>query len=85
MGLCGIVAARETGAIVTAEEHNIFGGLGSAVAEVIVEEAPVAMERVGTHDTFAEFGTYDALLEKYGLGVFHFVDAVKKVMKRKGN
>ena len=76
-------AAAETGAIVTAEEHNMYGGLGSAVAEVIVEEAPVPMERVAIQDTFAESGTYDGLLEKYGLGVSHVVAAAKKVFKRK--
>jgi transketolase len=76
-------AADETGAIVTAEEHNIYGGLGSAVAEVLVEEIPVPMERVGINDTFAESGTYDELLEKYGLGVSHIARAVRKVMNRK--
>lgn len=75
--------ATETGAIVTAEEHNIYGGLGSAVAEVLVEEVPVPMERVGINDTFTESGTYDELLEKYGLGVSHIVKAVRKVMNRK--
>lgn len=75
--------ATETGAIVTAEEHNIYGGLGSGVAEVLVEEVPVPMERVGINDTFAESGTYDELLEKYGLGVSHIVKAVRKVMNRK--
>ena len=76
-------AAAETGAIVTAEEHNMYGGLGGAVAEVIVEEVPVPMERVAIQDTFAESGTYDGLLEKYGLGVSHVVEAAKKVLKRK--
>ena len=78
-----VQAARETGAIVAAEEHNIYGGLGSAVAEVLVEEWPVPMERVGIQDVFAESGTYDGLLEKYGLGVGHIVDTVKRVMGRK--
>jgi transketolase len=76
-------AARETGAVVTAEEHNIYGGLGSAVAEVLVEEWPVPMERVGFQDVFAESGTYDDLLEKYGLGVSHIMDKVRKVISRK--
>lgn len=76
-------AAMETGAIVTAEEHNIYGGLGSAVAEVLVEEAPVPMERVGINDTFAESGTYEELLERYGLGISHIMEAVRKVMNRK--
>ena len=77
-------AARETGAIVTAEEHNIYGGLGSAVAEVLVEEFPVPMERVGIQDVFAESGTYDGLLEKYGLGVSHIMDKARAVIRRKG-
>lgn len=76
-------AAAETGAVVTAEEHNIYGGLGGAVAEVLVEEAPVPMERVAIRDTFAESGTYEGLLEKYGLGVSHILEAVRKVIKRK--
>jgi transketolase len=76
-------AARETGAIVTAEEHNIYGGLGSAVAEVLVEESPVPMERVGIQDTFAESGTYEGLLEKYGLAVSNVVEAARRAIKRK--
>jgi transketolase len=78
-----IKAAKETGAIVTAEEHNIYGGLGSAVAEVLIEELPVPMKRIGVRDTFAESGDYDVLLEKHGLGVSHIIDAVKEVLKRK--
>ena len=62
-----IRAAKETGAIVTAEEHSIIGGLGSAVAEVLVENAPVPLVRVGVKDTFGESGEPDELLEKYGL------------------
>ena len=80
-----VKAARETGALVTAEEHNIYGALGSAVAEVLVEEFPVPMERVGIQDVFAESGTYDGLLEKYGLGVSHIIDKVKRVIRRKGS
>ena len=78
-----VKAARETGAVVTAEEHNIYGGLGSAVAEVLVEERPVPMERVGIQDIFAESGTYDEILEKYGLGVSHIAEKVRKVLDRK--
>ncbi|OPZ64860.1 MAG: 1-deoxy-D-xylulose-5-phosphate synthase [Firmicutes bacterium ADurb.Bin506] len=76
-------AARETGAIVTAEEHNIYGGLGGAVAELLVEHGPVPMERVGIRDTFAESGDYEALLAKYGLTSQAVVDAARKVMRRK--
>jgi transketolase len=78
-----VKAARETGAIVTAEEHNIYGGLGSAVAEVLVEEFPVPMERIGIQDVYAESGTYDDLLEMYGLGISNIVDKAKTVIRRK--
>jgi transketolase len=78
-----VLAAQETGAIVTAEEHNIIGGLGSAVAEVLVETRPVPMIRVGVRDTFGESGTPDALLEKYGLTAKDIEAAVKSVIARK--
>jgi len=78
-----IQAAEETGAIVTAEEHSIIGGLAGAVAEIIAEKKPAPMERVGIKDTFTESGQYNELLEKYGMGIKHIVKAVKKVMKRK--
>ena len=78
-----IRAANETGAIVTAEEHSIIGGLAGAVAEVIVEKKPVPMERVGIKDTFTESGQYNELLEKYGMGIEHIIVAAKKVVKRK--
>lgn len=76
-------AAQETGAIVTAEEHNILGGLGAAVAEVVVENVPVPMERVGIQDTFGESGTPKELMEKYGLTAQDIVKAVKKAVSRK--
>ena len=76
-------AAKETGAIVTAEEHSIFCGLGSAVSEVVAETRPVPVERVGTKDTFAESGDYNALLEKYGLTAKHIASAAVGVLKRK--
>lgn len=76
-------AARETGAIVTAEEHSIVGGLGSAVAEFLVENAPVPLERVGVKDTFGESGKPQELLEKYGLTKKEIKEAVQRVMKRK--
>ena len=60
-------AAKETGAIVTAEEHNIIGGLGSAVAEVVTETTPVPVVRVGVEDSFGKSGKVPALLELYGL------------------
>lgn len=76
-------AARDTGAIVTCEEHNIIGGLGSAVAEVLVEHQPVPMERVGVQDTFGESGTPAALLKKYHLTSADIVEAAKRAVGRK--
>lgn len=78
-----VKAARETGAIVTAEEHTIYGGLGSAVAEVLVENYPVPMARVGVEDTFGRSGTVPALMEYYGLTAKDIADKVKEVIKRK--
>lgn len=78
-----MAAAKETGAIVTAEEHNVIGGLGSAVAEVISEICPVPLMRVGVQDTFGESGTPAALLEKYGLTADDIAAAVKTVIARK--
>jgi transketolase len=78
-----IEAANDCGAIVTAEEHQIFGGFGSAVAEVIVANSPVPMEFVGVNDTFGESGKAADLMVKYGLKDINIVEAVKKVLKRK--
>lgn len=76
-------AAKETGAIVTAEEHNIYGGLGAAVAEAVTETIPVPVERVGVKDTFGESGTPKELMAKYGLSAEFIVAAVRKVIARK--
>ena len=76
-------AAKETGAIVTAEEHNVIGGLGSAVAEVLVSSEPVPMEFVGVEDTFGHSGSPKELLEKYGLTPEHIVECCKKAIGRK--
>lgn len=78
-----IEAARETRAIVTAEEHNIIGGLGSAVAEVLVESYPIPMERVGVRDTFGESGSGDELLVKYGLTADKIVEAARRAIGRR--
>ena len=78
-----IKAAQDTGAIVTCEEHNIIGGLGSAVAEVLVENHPALMERVGVLDTFGESGTPNALVAKYQLTAADIVKAAQKVLSRK--
>ena len=76
-------AAQETGAVVTAESNIILGGLGSAVAETLVEHCPVPMQRVGMYDGFAESGPYLAVLDKYGMSARHIVTAVEKVVSRK--
>ena len=78
-----IKAAKETGAIVTAEEHSVIGGLGSAVAETIVQSYPVPMQFVGVKDVFAESGPWKELLKKYGLTSSDIVKAVKRVLKLK--
>ncbi len=78
-----IKAAKETGAIVTAEEHQIFGGLGSAVAEVLAQHAPVAVEMVAVKDSFGESGKPEQLLEYFGLKDVNIVAAAKKVLQRK--
>lgn len=76
-------AAKETKGIVTAEEHSIIGGLGSAVAEVLVENCPVPMKRVGVEDTFGESGNGDELLVKYGLTPENIIKNVKSVLSIK--
>jgi transketolase len=76
-------AAAETGAIVVAEEHLVDGGLGVRVAQVVAETAPCPMEFVGIHDTYAESGQPDELLDKYGLIARDVVSAVRKVLARK--
>ena len=79
-----IAAARETGAIVTAEEHNVIGGLGSAVAEVLCESGkPVPMLRVGVEDTFGRSGPALELLDLYGLTAPHIAEKVKAVLALK--
>ncbi|MEL7567762.1 MAG: transketolase family protein [Dehalobacterium sp.] len=75
--------AQMTGAIVTAEEHSVIGGLGSAVAEVLSELYPIPMKRVGIEDTFGESGKPLDLLNKYGLNAENIVRSAKEVIKRK--
>jgi transketolase len=76
-------AARDTGALVTAENNIIYGGLGSAVAELLVEKFPIPMKRVGVGNTFAESGPYLEVIDKYGLTARHIVKAVNDVLRRK--
>lgn len=78
-----IKAAKETGAVVTAEEHSIIGGLGSAVAEVITEEYPVPVLKVGIKDTFGESGIPGELLKAYELTVEAIVENSKKAISLK--
>lgn len=78
-----IRAAKETQAIVTVEEHNIIGGLGSAVLETLSEECPVHVKRIGVMDTFGESGKPSDLLIKYGLTEDNIVEACKKVIQLK--
>ena len=78
-----IKAAKETGAIVTAEEHQVHGGMGSAVSEVIAKHRPVPMEYVAMMDRFGESGEPNELMHKFGLDSKGIIKAVKKVVKRK--
>ena len=75
--------ARETGCLVTAEDHNVFGGLGSAVAEALAQTCPCPVEFVGVRDVFGESGEPEELAEKYGLTAPAIAVAAKKAMRRK--
>ncbi len=77
-------AARETGAIVTAEEHTVVHGIGGAVASVVVQNHPVPMAFVGVQDVFGESGESEELFAKYGLTAANVVDAARAVVKRRG-
>jgi transketolase len=76
-------AACETGAIITAEEHQIAGGLGGTVAEVVVRNCPVPLEFIGMHDRFGESGPAEALMEKFGMKSTHIFSAGLRVLDRK--
>jgi transketolase len=78
-----VKAARETGAVVTAEEHSVMMGMGSAVAMCLVENFHVPMKRVGIPDVFGESGACDELMAKYGLTIDNIVEAAHDVLKRK--
>lgn len=78
-----IQSLKKTGCAVTAEEHNIIGGLGDAIAQAASRNLPTPIEYVGTNDTFGESGTPEQLLEKYGLTADHIVEAAEKVISRK--
>lgn len=77
-----IKAARETGLIVTAEEHSVIGGLGSAVAEVITQNSPVKMEMVGQMDTYGESGKPEELKKKYGMNADSVAAACRRLLNK---
>ena len=78
-----VASAKETGAIVTAENHQVKCGLGSAVAQVVAKNTPVPMEMVGIEDRFGQVGAQNFLQEEYGLTAAHIVEAAKKSISRK--
>lgn len=78
-----LASVRKTGCAVSAEEHNVWGGLGESIAHVLSAQHPAPLELVGVRDTFGESGTPDQLMEKYGLTAGHIVEAAERAMKRK--
>ena len=78
-----VAAAKNVGAVVTVEEHQISGGLGGAIAELLAAECPVPIEFVGIKDKFGQSGSPKELIEHYGMGASHIVVAVKKALARK--
>jgi transketolase len=78
-----LAAARDCGAIVTVEEHQIAGGMGSAVSELLAALQPAPIEFVGVRDEFGQSGEPNELIEHCGMGVKDIAKAVKKVIKRK--
>lgn len=78
-----VAAAQETGAILTCEEHTVFGGLGSAVAEVVVDEAPVPMKRLGVPGIFPPTGSANFLLDRFGMSPEGIADSAEALIKRK--
>ena len=75
------ISGKKTGRVVTAEEHQVTGGLGGAVAEVLIQHHPVPMRIVGVKDTFGESGTPDELLKKFGCTYRDIVKAALQVVK----
>jgi transketolase len=78
-----VASIKKTKCVVTAEEHNIIGGLGDSIAQAAAKHFPVPIEYVGTNDTFGESGKPMELLKKYGLDVTDIVAAAEKVISRK--
>jgi len=77
-----LTSAKKTGAVVTAEEHQVSGGLGSAVCELLSEELPTRVVRVGVHDRFGQSGSADALITHYGLDTSGLLAAIKQVLRQ---
>jgi transketolase len=78
-----LASVRKTRCVVTAEEHQMNGGLGDSIAQLLAREEPLPLEMVAVHDSFGESGTPDQLMEKYRLNEAAIVEAVEAVMKRK--
>ena len=79
-----LASIRKTGCAVTAEEHNVIGGLGDSIAQLSAREFPIPIEFIGTQDTFGESGKPMDLLKKYGLETANIVAAAEKVLARRG-
>ena len=78
-----LASVNKTRCVVTAEEHQMNGGLGDSIAQLLARELPTPLEMVAVNDSFGESGTPDQLMTKYGLDTVNIVDAVKKVLARK--
>ncbi|PKP55561.1 MAG: transketolase, partial [Candidatus Altiarchaeales archaeon HGW-Altiarchaeales-2] len=74
--------ARRTNAIITAEDHSVIGGLGSAVAEILAEKKPTIMKRIGTNDCFGQSGTSEELYKYYGMTAKDIANAAKEILKK---
>ena len=75
-------AVKRAGAVVTIEEHQIAGGMGSAVAEILAQEHPAPIEFIGVHNLFGQSGKSNELIEHYGMGVSSITEAVRKDVRR---
>ena len=78
-----VTLAKEAKAIVTVEEHQIAGGLGGAIAEILAQNFPVPIEFIGVHDKFGQSGKPEELLTHYGMSVEDIIEASKKAIDRK--
>ena len=79
-----VQAAIDAGAVVTVEEHQVAGGMGSAVVEVLAKNYPVPIEFIGVQNRFGESGAPNELIEHFGMGVSHIIAATGKAIQRKG-